>query len=132
MTVFVDTSAFYAFLDTHDRNHEIAKKAWTEFLSQGELLVTSNYVIVETDALLRKRAGLAVVRKFHEDILPAITIAWVDQQIHASGVNATLAGSKGGPSLVDCVSFAMMRQLGLKDVFAFDSHFADQGFACKP
>jgi len=31
-------------------------------------------------------------------------------------------------SLVDCVSFNLMRRLGVKKVFAFDPHFKEQGF----
>ena len=31
-----------------------------------------------------------------------------------------------------CVSFEMMRLLGLDTAFTFDAHFADQGFRCIP
>ena len=31
-------------------------------------------------------------------------------------------------SLVDCVSFDVMRRLGLNRVFCFDQHFEEQGF----
>ncbi|MEI6809693.1 MAG: hypothetical protein WCN95_13310, partial [bacterium] len=33
---------------------------------------------------------------------------------------------------VDCVSFEVMRRLGLRNVFAFDNHFAEQGFLVRP
>ena len=35
-------------------------------------------------------------------------------------------------SLVDCTSFVVMRQIGIDDVFAFDRHFAEQGFTVLP
>ncbi len=35
-------------------------------------------------------------------------------------------------SWVDCVSFVMMRRLRLEACFAFDRHFAGQGFALVP
>jgi predicted nucleic acid-binding protein len=31
-------------------------------------------------------------------------------------------------SLVDCVSFEIMRDLGIATTFSFDDHFAQQGF----
>lgn len=34
--------------------------------------------------------------------------------------------------LVCCVSFDIMRQLGIKSLFAFDRHFKEQGFECIP
>ena len=33
---------------------------------------------------------------------------------------------------VDCVSFSVMRRLGVRDAFAFDAHFGEQGFTCLP
>jgi len=62
--IFVDTSAFYALLDRDDRNHQKAKKKWAEILEATPALVTSNYVLVETLALLQSRLGLEAVRGF--------------------------------------------------------------------
>lgn len=33
---------------------------------------------------------------------------------------------------VDNVSFFTMSRLGIRDVFAFDPHFSEQGFRCRP
>jgi uncharacterized protein len=41
---------------------------------------------------------------------------------------AVLTAHRRHLSLVDCVSFAAMHQFGLSAVFAFDNHFAEQGF----
>lgn len=43
-----------------------------------------------------------------------------------------LAANRRNLSLVDCVSFEVMRDLGVKDVFAFDPHFREHGFTCIP
>ena len=32
----------------------------------------------------------------------------------------------------DCVSFETMRRLGIKNAFALDRHFSEQGFECVP
>jgi predicted nucleic acid-binding protein len=62
MTVFVDTSAFYAVLDRDDANHAEAKNVWTRLVREGTTFLTSNYVLVETAALLQHRLGMAAVR----------------------------------------------------------------------
>lgn len=132
MSIFIDTSAFYAVLDADDQNHKRAKEVWEELLASGETLVTSNYIIVETHALLRSRLGIQAVRGFYEDIFPVPAIAWVDEVAHAAGVGAALAVGRHGPSLVDCVSFEIMRHFGIEDSFTFDQHFSAQGFTCRP
>jgi predicted nucleic acid-binding protein len=38
------------------------------------------------------------------------------------------AANRRSLSLVDCVSFVVMRQLAIRDAFAFDRHFEEQGF----
>ena len=38
------------------------------------------------------------------------------------------AGYIGGPGLVDEISFAIMRRLGLRQAFTNDRHFTDAGF----
>jgi len=39
-----------------------------------------------------------------------------------------LAANRRQLSLVDCVSFAAMRESGIEHYFAFDEHFDEQGF----
>lgn len=132
MRIFIDTSAFYALLDRDDSNHQKAKKVWTEVLNADNTLVASNYVLVESFALIQHRLGLEAIRGFQEDIIPLINIEWIDSDTHKSGVSALLAASKRKLSLVDCVSFEIMRTLGIKKVLAFDPHFSEQGFNCIP
>jgi uncharacterized protein len=129
MRIFIDTSAFYALLDRDDNNHQRAKREWTDILNTGHTLVTSNYVLVESFALLQNRLGMGAVRGFQEDILPLINIEFVAPAMHQSGVAALLSASRRNLSLIDCVSFEIMRTIGIKTVFAFDPHFKQQGFS---
>jgi predicted nucleic acid-binding protein len=132
VTVFVDTSGFYAVLDRDDTNHPKAKQVWTALLSEPAALVTNNYVLLETAALLQHRIGLAAVRAFHEEVVPLLQVHWVTEEQHRSGMEAVLSAARKKLSLVDCVSFQIMRQYGVRQAFCFDSHFGEQGFTTKP
>jgi predicted nucleic acid-binding protein len=131
MRIFIDTSAFFALLDNDDAQHSSAKRVWKELLLEDISLVTSNYVLVECFALMQNRLGLGAVRDFQENILPLIQIELVDLEMHRAGVSALLAASRRNLSLVDCVSFEVMRTLGIRTVFTFDPHFREQGFSIK-
>ena len=132
MKIFIDTSAFYALLDRDDDNHSKAGMAWKDILSDANPLVTSSYVLVECFALLQHRLGIDAVRGFHEDIVPLLHVEFVSPAMHRSGISGLLSAARRNLSLVDCVSFEVMRSLGIKTVFAFDRHFREQGFAVIP
>jgi len=132
MKTFVDTSAFYAILDRDDSNHQRAKKAWMEILGESSTLVTTNDVLVETFALLQSRLGLEAIRGFQEDVVQIIQVEFVTQEVHRAGTAAVLSAGRRSLSLVDCVSFEVMRDSGIKIAFTFDSHFKEQGFDVIP
>lgn len=132
MRVFIDTSAFLAILDADDKKHHKARTKWENLISSNTILFCNNYILVETFALVQHRFGMAAVRIFNDDVLPVINVEWVDGPIHKAGLSAFLMASRKKLSLVDCISFETMRYLGIKTVFTFDSHFAEQGFQCIP
>lgn len=129
---FVDTSAFYAVLDADDKNHARACPVWEELVGTGAVMVTTSYVLVETSALLQHRLGIEAVQAFQEDIYPLLNIEWLGAETHEAGMAAVLTARRKNLSLVDCVSFDVMRRRGLGCAFTFDAHFAEQGFECIP
>jgi uncharacterized protein len=127
--VFVDTSAFYAILDRDDKHHAESARVWDALLGSEAILITTNYVVVETCALIQHRLGLKALRTFSADMLPVVDVRWISSPEHIAAMQSLLTINRRRLSLVDCVSFLVMRAGGLSKVFAFDQHFAEQGFA---
>lgn len=130
--MFIDTSAFFAVADPTDPNHERARELWVRAVEGNFDLICTNYVLVETVALMQRRLGLQAVRAFVADVLPLIQVDRVDSDHHKVALDAALAAGRRDLSLVDCVSFHAMRRLGINQAFAFDQDFAEQGFECLP
>ena len=126
MIVFGDTSGFLAFLDADDPNHNEAVGVWRYLASEAALIVTSNYVVVESVSLLHHRGGIGQVRRFHDDLLGVTAVEWIDSATHAAAFAELLGGSRRGPSLVDLTSFQLMKQRGLRQALAFDRNFAER------
>lgn len=121
MSLFVDTSAFYAAADSGDRSHVRA----TAVLGAGDALVTSDHVLVESWLLLRARGGIVAAGRFWgavrgglatvETVLPGdLDMAWRISEAFADQ----------DFSIVDSTSFAVMERLGLTEVASFDDDFA--------
>lgn len=131
--IFVDTSALFALLDEDDSNHRSAAE-W--FSGPGRAarspLVTHNYVLVETSALVQRRLGSEALKTFFDAFVPAMTVRFVDESLHRIAVAAHLAAGGKRPSLVDWVSFELMRDRGIHSAFAFDRDFSVEGFETLP
>jgi uncharacterized protein len=128
MNVFVDTSAFLALLDAHEHRHSLAHRIWAELIEGEATFFCTSYVLSETAALVQSRLGMSQLRDFHENVFPFLDVIWVDKSLHNISMTAVLTANHRQLSLVDCVSFVVMRQSDLNITFAFDNHFAEQGF----
>jgi predicted nucleic acid-binding protein len=129
---FIDTAALFAVRDRDDADHLAAQETWARLFASDRELVTTSYVILETCALMQRRLGVESVRLLHEKIYPRLRVEWVDARVHEIAVTVLLSVGRRHLSLVDCVSFQVMRRLGINEVFTFDDHFREQGFDVIP
>jgi predicted nucleic acid-binding protein len=125
--IFLDTSAIYALADSRDPNHRAAILQLQEILNHGEELLTHNYVLLESVSLLQARLGLSPAAKFAKESA-AFVIEWVDKDLHASGIRELEKSGKRRRSLVDHISFLVMKRRNVTTAFAFDSDFTAKGF----
>jgi predicted nucleic acid-binding protein len=132
VTEFVDTSAFFALLDSDDAHRERARTHLQDALAAGIDLLTHEYVVVETTALVQRRLGLEPLRRFVDDLLPLVEIARVDEALHGEAREALLAAGRRNVSLVDWTSFLVMRRHGIRRAFTFDPDFGADGFEVAP
>jgi len=126
--IFVDTSAYYALMDRSDKHHKEAASLWSYLLEQEIPLLTDNYIVVETMALIQNRLGFDAANLCYSDILGITEIRWIDESLHEQAFELWSNMGLRRLSLVDCVSFITMRHHQLGKVFGFDEHFAEQGF----
>jgi predicted nucleic acid-binding protein len=128
---FVDTSGLYAFLDRDGDHYDEVVAAMTPLLGERRG-VTHNYVVVEAEALVKRRLGATVARRLLQDVLPLIEVAWITPELHARAVESHLADHRRRTSLVDHASFVLMRERGIGEALALDRHFRQAGFAVRP
>jgi predicted nucleic acid-binding protein len=95
-------------------------------------LVTHDYIVVETSALVQRGLGWEPLRRFIDDVVPALEVEYAGETLLSSALTALRAARSVTTSLVDQVSFEFMRRHSLEDCFAFDPDFTRAGFRTVP
>ena len=129
MSVFIDTSALMAFLDDDDPRRDECRTAWEQGVLEADGFLTTDYVFLESVSVAQRSWGIAAVRTLVDEFFPLVHVEPVTPGDRDAAVSALLAAERRQLSLVDCVSFAVMRRLRIRDYLALDPHFDEQGFA---
>ncbi len=124
----MDTSAFYALASATDDMHAQAVAVHDELKQATARLLTTNYVVLESVSLLQRRIGIREAERFGDFVTTQVEVVWIDEAQHRTAWILWKRSRLRGLSLVDCSSFAVMRDLGVQQAFAFDPQFRTAGF----
>ncbi len=124
--IFLDTSGIFALADSDDAMHHDANRMIAVAKDAGEQIMTHSYVLVESAALLQNRLGLKIALTFLEEA-QQFHIVWITAETHAEGVSQLHRLGKSRLSLVDAISFIVMKHEGITDYIGFDQHFDAAG-----
>ena len=121
MSLFVDTSVWYAASDKSDFSNRPAKKV----LRSGEPLVTTDHILIETWTLLHHRLGREAAETFWDGLRSGVAMV---EAVSAADMEAAWRIGRLWKdqdfSIVDRTSFAVMNRLGIQNVASLDDHFA--------
>ncbi len=125
---FVDTSGFYAELDGSDPQHPKARDAFARAQREGWQLITTNYVVHESWAVIQARLGWEAVDAWRDRLVVLCEIVWITAELHALGEARCRQARQRHLSLTDCTSIELMRRRGIRHAIAFDEHLTREGF----
>ncbi len=122
MTVFVDTSAWYAAADSDDRSHQRAGALLRELT--GDLL-TTDHALIETWYLARARLGANIAEGLVSGIRVGIARIENTELSDLEVAAATRARFLDQDfSIVDRTSWSVMLPLGIQEAIAFDRDYS--------
>jgi uncharacterized protein len=129
--VFVDTSAWYDLVVVDSPAHRVVVGL---VRAPDTKYVTSTYVVDELVSLLLARRGYAMARNavLHIRRGPEIRLEHPDAAEEARAWRLFLDRPDEEYSLTDCLSFVIMRRLGITEALTNDSHFRQEGFTVLP
>lgn len=124
--IFVDTSYWAALGNTADAWHDAARRLWA---GNTDVLITSNHVLGETWTLLNRRCGHRVATTAaamrHSTV---VRVEHITADLEEEAWLWLVDRDEREYSFVDATSFALMRNKGTVNAFAFDEDFSAAGF----
>lgn len=132
--IFLDSSFFKAVIDTDDDFYSKARTQWQSLINTNRSLITTNYILDETFTLVRVKCNLRRALELRDVLFKKkinLTIIRVTLDDDASAWE-WFEKDWSKLSFTDCVSFAVMKRLGLTDAATFDEHFKRAGFTVYP
>ena len=121
MTLFVDTSVWFAAANVRDGRNAHAKA----LLSEADNLLLTDHVLIECWRLLNSRVHRQAAENFWRGIRRGIATM---EKVNLADLETAWAIGEAFPdqdfSIVDRTSFAVMERLGITRVATFDHHFA--------
>jgi predicted nucleic acid-binding protein len=125
---FIDTVFVQALLDRNDQLHARAKSL-RPLLDRAREVVITEAVLVEIGNALsyRNRPGaVAFIEACYQT--PNIQVIGIDSRRLLEALKLYRDRPDKTWGLTDCLSFVVMRELGLTDALTADEHFVQAGF----
>ena len=125
--VFVDTSFVLALINERDQNYQQANAL--SFRFEESLLVTTVAVLLEIGNALAKnfrQEAEAIIRLLRTS--SRVEVVPIDDAILEKSLELYDKYRDKTWSLMDCISFVVMRERAVTDVLTFDADFAAAGF----
>ena len=128
--VFMDSAGFLALWDAGDEHHEDATRLQNELVGKRRRFVTTDYVVDETVTLLLVRHSHAAAVDFLKAVgkSDALHLEWIGTARFQAASSLFCKHTDKQWSFTDCVSFAIMGELRIRDSFTTDHHFKQAGF----
>lgn len=126
--VFLDTVGLLALWDQRDQWCRAAAAAYLYLEATGRRIVTTSLVLYECGNAAARRPFRPAVDQLRQSLAALGGLIHPTAQDEDAAWAAYNRGEAGDAGIVDHLSFAVMRRLGLADAFTNDRHFAAAGF----
>jgi len=128
MRVFLDTVGLLAVWDKSDQWHAAAEDCLGKLLASRADLVTTTYVLLECGNAAARRPYRLAVSQLRERMEESGRLIAPTREDWENAWRVYASGGKDQAGMVDLVSFAVMRRLGISQAFTNDRHFQQAGF----
>jgi predicted nucleic acid-binding protein len=130
LKLFVDTWGWLALEDRLEELHKKTMRCYAEAITQGDQILTSNFILDETITRLFRRRPFHEAARFTRGLLasPKIRVESVsDARFRQAFALRQRLSDKPKISFTDLTSMVIMTELNVTNILTADSHFTQAG-----
>ncbi|HUY34226.1 MAG TPA: hypothetical protein VMV69_15880 [Pirellulales bacterium] len=126
--VFLDTVGLIAQWDAGDQWHALADAAYQQMVAQRKSVLTTIFILLECGNTAARRTFRSDVCELRQTLERRNELIVPTEDDWKEAWAAYERGEAAQAGIVDHVSFAVMRRLGITEAFTNDRHFQAAGF----
>jgi uncharacterized protein len=131
--VFIDTSAYYALMDSDAAENVQTQRTFQRLLSGNTELFSTTFVVAEIHALVLARAYRDLAARTLEGLYASsIRIIRPTERDETRAREIIRLQSDKDYSFTDAISFAVMERLHIRHAWTYDHHFDQFGWQLEP
>lgn len=135
--IFVDTSAWVAFVLKDETNHRKVHAYFDNETKAKSVFFTSDYVLDETYTRLLTNQSVFSAKKFREKIIEAkemerLAILWTDKGICDKAWEYFMKFSDHKLSFTDATIYTLVKKFTIDEVLTLDKGFKKSGLVIRP
>jgi predicted nucleic acid-binding protein len=125
--VFLDASVWVAVTNRKDQNHNESVQIYRRLLGSSTRLITTTWTAYEALTIVKSRLGFSLAERLWDRIKSraVVDLVRIDQRIEKSALELFWRYEDKTWGVVDCSSFVVMKSVGCRQAFAYDSHFIE-------
>ena len=127
MTAFLDSVGLLAIWDEDDQWHEQAKAAFANLLRGKAILYSTTFVLAECGNTAARYSHRLEPDLLRARLAKSGTLIFPTEEDWEAAWDAYRRRDAAGAGIVDQISFAVMRRLGVTRAFTNDKHFRAAG-----
>lgn len=132
--VFIDTAGWLALGNKSDEHHHKAITAYQNITNQGYMKITTDTILIEVCNALRKpnlkNLAVTLIKNIQDaENRGYLTVIHSSRPIINKGIDLFLKRKDKEWSLIDCISFIVMKDERIKEALTTDHHFEQAGYS---
>lgn len=137
LKVYIDSSGWYALINSQHLNHDLAKEYFQKLLSTNAKLYTSIQEVNSAISQIKQNCGLNSALEFSRIIDEAnlsshLNVSWLSRRLRRSSIKQFFSIKDHEIDLHHCLIFEDVRKKKINVIFSFDDSLRKFGVPLMP